>query len=171
MGKMSDGDRPAMETLGTPNGVEVPVPLDVLLPRSLEAPGLARQAVRRWIAALACADELVEDAALLVSEAVTNAVVHACSAPRLFVTVIEGRLRLEVHDTSHTLPMMRAPSAAIGGHGLRILDRVADAWGWSVTNTGKVVWTEQRLAARPPQQDQAFAKKLRRRGDCVHSNR
>jgi anti-sigma regulatory factor (Ser/Thr protein kinase) len=149
-GKTSDGDGRG-SVAGVPSDVEVAVPvsLDLRMPRSMEAPGLARQALRRWIADSVCRDELVEDAALLVSEAVTNAVVHACSAPRLVVTVIDGRLRVEVHDTSHAVPVMRAPSVAVGGQGLRILARVADAWGWSVTATGKVVWTEQQLTPGP----------------------
>ena len=124
-----------------------PVSLDLRLPRSVEAPGLARRALRRWMAGVAGTDELVDDATLVVSEAVTNAVVHACSAPRLVVDVVRIRLRIEVHDTSREPPVMRGSSAAVGGRGLRILAAVADAWGWSMTSTGKLVWTEQRLVA------------------------
>src|SRR4051794_37280202 len=99
-GTTSDDNRADTDTRGTPGDgpVAVRLPLDVVLPCSAEAPGLARQALRRWIAALDCPEELVEEAALIVSETVTNAVVHAGSATRLFVTVIEGRLRVEVGD-------------------------------------------------------------------------
>jgi anti-sigma regulatory factor (Ser/Thr protein kinase) len=101
--------------------------------------------------ALVCADELVDNAALVVSETVTNAVVHACSAPRLRVSVVDDRLRVEVHDTSRALPVLCAPSAAAGGQGLRIVTAVAHDCGWSATSTGKVVWTELRPVARPLQ--------------------
>ena len=104
----------------------VPAPLDVDLPRSVAAPGIARRALRSWMVALACADELVEDAALVVSETVTNAVVHARSAPRLRVNIVDDRLRLEVHDTSPELPVLRAASAVADGQGLRIVIAV----GW-----------------------------------------
>jgi anti-sigma regulatory factor (Ser/Thr protein kinase) len=143
-GKMWDGRRSGSgETrrVATASRVAVHVPLDLVLPCSVQAPGLARQALRTWLAAIALSDELVEDASLVVSEIVTNAVVHACSAPRLFVTVADGRLRVEVHDTSRALPVLRAPSAAAGGQGLHIVARVAHACGCS-TSTGKVVWIE-----------------------------
>ena len=150
----SDGDPPARARRGPAIdvGVAGPVSLELLLPRSLEAPGLARRALRQWIGGVAGTDELADDATLVVSEAVTNAVVHGCSGPRLSAELTRGRLRIEVHDTSRDPPVVRSPSAAPGGRGLRILAAVADAWGWSMTATGKVVWTEQRLAvpdARP----------------------
>ena len=125
------------------------VSLDLWLPRTVAAPGVARRALRRWMDALECGGDVVEDAVLLVSEVVTNAVVHACSAPRLIVTVVGDRLRVEVHDGSRALPVMQPSSLAIGGRGLRIVDQLADAWGASITSTGKVVWIEQRLVARP----------------------
>ena len=122
-----------------------PRALDVLLPQSVEAPSLARSALRRWIAAFGCTEGFVEDAALIASEAVTNAVVHARSAPRLFAEVDERRLRIEVHDASRDLPVLRPWKVAVGGQGLRIVAAVADAWGWSMTGTGKHLWTEQTL--------------------------
>jgi anti-sigma regulatory factor (Ser/Thr protein kinase) len=123
--------------------------LDLTLPCTGRAPALAREALRRWIAGLGCTAELVDNAALLVSEAVTNAVVHAHSEPRLLILTVGDRLRIEVHDTSHIAPVMCAPGAGIGGNGLRILAVVADTWGWSTTTTGKLVWTEQRLGGSP----------------------
>jgi len=144
----SDADGRRRETPSTSDrDMAGPLPLDLVLPRSAEAPGLARQALRGWLAGLACTNGVVEDAVLVVSEVVTNAVVHACSAPRLVVTVVDGRLRVEVHDTSRARPVVRAASTTVGGKGLRILASVTEAWGWSMTNSGKVVWTEQHLEA------------------------
>src|SRR4051794_12345308 len=97
----------------------VPEPLEVLLPCSVGASGRARQALRTWMAALGLPDKLTEDGTLVVSETVTNAVVHACSAPHLLVSIVDGRVRLEVHDTSRVLPVLRAPHASAGGQGLR----------------------------------------------------
>ena len=146
-GKSLNGKRPDRNVNGTPRETALPASsLDVSLPQSVKAPGLARSALRRWIVDTGCTDEFVEDAALLVSEAVTNAVLHARSAPRLFATIADGQLRIEVHDTSHEPPVLRAPGATVGGKGLRIIAAAADAWGWSTTDTGKLVWTEQHLA-------------------------
>jgi hypothetical protein len=97
------------------------------------------------MADLSLPGELVEDAALVVSESVTNAVTHACSTPRLCVSIADSRLLVEVHDASRAPPELRAPTAAGGGQGLRIIDAVADACGWSPTSTGKVVWAELRI--------------------------
>jgi anti-sigma regulatory factor (Ser/Thr protein kinase) len=94
------------------------------------------------MAALGLPDKLIDDGTLVVSETVTNAVVHACAAPRLLVSIVDGRVRLEVHDTSRVLPVLRAPHASAGGQGLRIVAGVADDFGWSTTTTGKFVWAE-----------------------------
>ena len=141
---MGTTHRPTTEN-GTPSETGVAA-LELRLPCSAEAPGLARRAIQRWMAGLRCTEEFVEDTILIVSEAVTNAVVHACSQPRLVVTVVEDRLRVEVHDTSRDPPVMRPASVAVGGLGLRIVASVANEWGWSMTPTGKVVWSEQHLA-------------------------
>jgi hypothetical protein len=76
---------------------------------------------------------------------------HARSAPRLCVGIADRRLRVEVHDTSHAPPELLAPSAASGGHGLRIIAAVAHACGWSTTSTGKVVCAELRIVTSPLQ--------------------
>ena len=83
---------------------------ELSLPRSVRATGLARQALQKWIAGVGCTDELVDNAALQMYEAVTNAVVHAHSQPRLLITIIDDRLRIEIHDDSPAPPAMRAPT-------------------------------------------------------------
>ena len=102
----SSGDLPATASDCAPSEVAAPVmaACELSLPRSVRAPGLARQALRKWIAGVGCTDELVDNAALLVSEAVTNAVVHAHSQPRLLITIIDDRLRIEIHDDSPAPP-------------------------------------------------------------------
>ena len=149
--RTSDADPARTVTRGMPSNGDVasPVSIDLLLPGTVEAPSVARHALRQWMDGLDCPDEFVEDAVLLVSEVVTNAVVHASSAPRLLVTVVGDRLRIEVHDMSRALPVMQPWGAAIGGRGLRIVDQLADAWGTTMTSTGKVVWSEQHLPAGP----------------------
>ncbi|MEV4787853.1 ATP-binding protein [Streptomyces tuirus] len=95
------------------------------------------------------ADEpLAETLILLVSELVTNAVVHTGRPAVLRLSlphaVTEGTtVRLEVADHSGRAPVPRcAGDDATGGRGLALVDGLADRWGWSVEATGKRIWCE-----------------------------
>ncbi|MEG8281167.1 ATP-binding protein [Streptomyces sp. AHA2] len=95
------------------------------------------------------ADEpLAETLILLVSELVTNAVVHT-GRPALLrlslppVATDESTVRLEVADRSGRAPVPRcAGDEATGGRGLALVDGLADRWGWSVEAGGKRIWCE-----------------------------
>ncbi|MFF8972311.1 ATP-binding protein [Streptomyces sp. NPDC014995] len=98
------------------------------------------------------ADEaLAETLILLVSELVTNAVVHTGSPAVLRLSLPGGTdgeagevpVRLEVADTSDRAPVPRCPDDdATGGRGLALVDGLADRWGWSVEGRGKRIWCE-----------------------------
>jgi anti-sigma regulatory factor (Ser/Thr protein kinase) len=109
------------------------------LPRSSDAPRQARHLVRDLMA-----PERVDDATLLVSELVTNAVKYGPEEEtiRLIVAQGEGRTRFTVHDLGlGPLPEMRAEDdPAPGGHGLRLVDTLADRWG--VERGSTRVWFE-----------------------------
>ncbi|WP_217139755.1 ATP-binding protein [Streptomyces sp. AC627_RSS907] len=110
------------------------------------------------------ADEpLAETLVLLVSELVTNAVVHTgCSAVvRLVLPGVvteqaeEATVRLEVDDASDRAPVPRCVGDdATGGRGLALVDGLADRWGWSREGSGKRIWCEldrcaERLESAP----------------------
>ncbi|MDY0816707.1 ATP-binding protein [Kitasatospora purpeofusca] len=86
-----------------------------------------------------------EDVLLMVSELVTNACLHAPGGPReLRLRWDTVRLRVEVSDASPVPPALR-PSAdrgQPGGYGLRVVDRLARAWGSRPEDGGKSVWLE-----------------------------
>lgn len=86
----------------------------------------------------------MEIAELLVSEVVTNAVVHAATDIDLSVAVLPGRrVRVEVSDGSGQLPSRREyPATATTGRGLHLLEELADASGTVRSATGKTVWFE-----------------------------
>jgi anti-sigma regulatory factor (Ser/Thr protein kinase) len=96
------------------------------------------------------ADELrhspadVDTAVLLVSELVTNAVLHARTSVTVSVEDRRGTVRIEVYDGSPAQPHIHAYSTTSAtGRGLRLLDRLARRWG--VGNApvgGKVIWFE-----------------------------
>jgi len=86
----------------------------------------------------------VDTVVLLVSEVVTNAVLHARSAIRLTIEDREDVVRIEVHDESPMPPrMQRFRLASATGRGLRLLEQLSLAWGVEPgTGTGKIVWFE-----------------------------
>ena len=85
----------------------------------------------------------LDDATLCISEAVTNAVLHAGTA--IVVTAFHraGVVRIEVHDGSSTPPMRRAVErTSTTGRGLHLLDRLTARWGVEPDHAGKTVWLE-----------------------------
>ncbi|MFJ7278241.1 ATP-binding protein [Kitasatospora sp. NPDC098663] len=86
-----------------------------------------------------------EDVLLMVSELVTNACLHAPGGPRELRLGWDGeRLRVEVSDASPAAPQLRpfADPGRPGGHGLRVVDRLARGWGCLPEGEGKLVWLE-----------------------------
>jgi anti-sigma regulatory factor (Ser/Thr protein kinase) len=103
-------------------------------------------AARRWLRARLDAlgrPQLADVALLLVSEAVTNAVLHARTAIEVDVQPLGNGIRVEVRDGSPRPPSRRRHSeAATTGRGLALVASLADDWGWSQQPAGKVVWFE-----------------------------
>ncbi|MGK5695733.1 ATP-binding protein [Streptomyces sp. URMC 128] len=103
------------------------------------------------------ADEpLAETLILLVSELVTNAVVHTGRPAVLRLSLPhavteEVTVRLEVADRSGRAPVPRCvDDDATGGRGLALVDGLADRWGWSVESTGKRIWCELDRCSKSP---------------------
>ena len=110
------------------------------------------------------APEVVEDAELLVSELVTNALRHGAPALRLFVQAHENQLRVRVSDGGSGLPARTEPppsAEAISGRGLRIVEAVATAWGTDIdpVNGGKTVWFHLTDSARPQTAEAASSRR------------
>jgi len=85
--------------------------------------------------------ELRDTIELLISELVTNAVIHARSDVELTISEHGARIRVEVSDTNPQMPAIREPDAA-SGRGLRLVDALADRWGTIGRADGKTVWFE-----------------------------
>ncbi|GAA2210834.1 hypothetical protein GCM10009850_062930 [Nonomuraea monospora] len=86
-----------------------------------------------------------EDVLLVVSELVTNALVHGDGSPALRVRASVSQVRIEVGDTGVALPETREPGP-LNGWGLHVVRLLSTGWGISPGQDGKVVWCE--LAAR-----------------------
>ncbi|WP_371584236.1 ATP-binding protein [Streptomyces sp. NBC_01314] len=113
--------------------------------------GRARRWARSRLAGSGIGDDepLAETLILLVSELVTNAVVHTGrpAVLRLLLSCLRdgaiGMVRLEVADTSACPPTPRcADGDETGGRGLALVEVLADRWGWSYEGVGKRIWCE-----------------------------
>ena len=151
-----------------PGGPRTPIDSSMLLervelelPRDAQSPARARAEVRDLMAGR---DQTqVADVVLLTSEIVTNAVVHAASAPDsaigLRILVYSDGLRVEVDDTGVGFdPAEPTRPAPDRGRGLFLVDRFASRWGTEHTHGERgrrfVVWFEldwrrQRKLASP----------------------
>lgn len=97
------------------------------------------------------------DAALVVSELVTNAVAHAQSASRLELRYDGSTLRIGLHDTGEGTPEVREwHQDDSGGLGLRVVEVIAPHWYVEPDTSGKTIWCElpadldQMLSQRRP---------------------
>ncbi len=82
-------------------------------------------------------------ATMLVSELVTNAVLHAGTPIEVVVRLGGDRVRVEVHDGAPRLPMRKHYSTMSGtGRGLLLVEQLASDWGAEPTDAGKTVWFE-----------------------------
>ncbi len=84
---------------------------------------------------------------LVLSELVTNAVVHA-HLVAVGVSIEGDVLRLEVFDDTQDPPRLREPDGLNGGYGLNLVNELSERWGWARERHGKRVWSE--LSASSP---------------------
>jgi len=125
--------------------------LRISLEQNPQAPALARAAVAGFSDGSEIAPAKLATLLLLVSEVVTNAVIHSTAPPRAEITLSarvtdSGAVRVEVIDSGEGFtPMPRDPSRPGGGYGLYLVEREAQAWGVD-RQAGTRVWFE--LAAR-----------------------
>jgi serine phosphatase RsbU (regulator of sigma subunit)/anti-sigma regulatory factor (Ser/Thr protein kinase) len=87
--------------------------------------------------------DLADDAALVTSELVANAVLHAGGCRGVEVLPVDDGLRIEVCDASAVPPVFgRQSEDALTGRGIRLVAALAARWGVDPQPTGKVVWAE-----------------------------
>ncbi len=106
----------------------------------------AREQMRQLLHDWTDRDQL-DSAVLMVSEMVTNVLVHTDGDALLVAEVAcaakSRRLRVEVSDTSDELPHKRHPGEmASSGRGLVLMEMLADAWGVDPRGEGKAIWFE-----------------------------
>ncbi|MDI3386436.1 SpoIIE family protein phosphatase [Streptomyces sp. B-S-A8] len=100
--------------------------------------------------------EIVDDAVVLTSELVTNAVVHAGTTADVLCLRSEDAVRIEVADRypEREIPLQQSAHTIgspdrEGGRGLQLCAALAARWGVEYTSTHKQVWFQLDLPERP----------------------
>lgn len=111
----------------------------------------ARSFTRATLESWRLCSALAEDAALVVSELVSNALRYgagggddstAVCPAWLALTRQDSTVLCAVSDAGTTAPVVKVPDhLAESGRGLHIVDQLSDAWGWTPPDrSGKTVW-------------------------------
>ena len=79
---------------------------------------------------------------LVVTEIVSNAVVHAEGPVEIVVRVDDDILRVEVSDCSPDRPLVWRVPGPTGGYGLPMIDSLSSEWGCDRYEDHKVVWAD-----------------------------
>lgn len=123
--------------------------VELELPARVTSPGAARHAIGELLCGAGLDGDSFDDALLLVSELVTNAVHHAGSCVEVVAELEACELRLRVSDHDPSIPVAVPPSPGqAGGWGLHLVEQMCSAWGWDLHSTadGKTVWANLPLA-------------------------
>jgi GAF domain-containing protein len=160
---MSRGQPPAAATQG--DGLIGGAPLALCLPPDLRSVSQGRAKLAEVARVWGCPGHLLDDARVVLSELMSNGVLHARTEMRVVISRRGKGLRLEVHDESPA-PLLPPPKLVDGpvslldeplqleligprfppaatGRGLSIVSALASAWGWyPEAGGGKIVWAE-----------------------------
>lgn len=136
--------------IGGPGGASPRASTAPVIAGSLTLPGQTRNVAeaRAFVAKTLGSEHPCRDTAvLLCSELVTNAVVHSASGlPGGTVTIVvlrlTGAVRVEVidHGSTASTPVVKGEVLAPDGHGLFLVDQLADSWGYVLDQVGTTVW-------------------------------
>jgi anti-sigma regulatory factor (Ser/Thr protein kinase) len=116
--------------------------LVTLLPPRPSSAGVAREVLadqlRQWQI-----EDLCDDAALVVTELISNAVRHARTTVELTISHLDDGVRMEVRDGSDR-PLRRRPCSESdeSGRGLHLVDALSSRHGVTSDGEGKRVWVE-----------------------------
>ena len=93
-------------------------------------------------------DHICDDALLVTSELVGNAVQHGLAPVELTIARRKRYLHIQVADSAHHPPSLLGPGSAADRHGLGLVlvDTLAANWGYRRTPTGKIIWAMLRTS-------------------------
>jgi anti-sigma regulatory factor (Ser/Thr protein kinase) len=113
-----------------------------------EGPARARRIIAEELSERVPAPVL-DDVKLMVSELVTNGIVHAAQvegdAPVMLDLTVNGTIRCRVLDPGDGFAL-RARHTGVGGWGLQVVEQLSDRWGMQSSTQRTEVWFERRCA-------------------------
>lgn len=120
--------------------------LELTLPRTVEAPGIARAAITGMCRDLELAGQACQTLVLLVSEVVSNAVLHSSGPSDASISLTADArvdaVRVTVTDDGEGfVPGPRDPERVEGGYGLYLVEKAASRWA-VVPGAPTRVWFE-----------------------------
>jgi anti-sigma regulatory factor (Ser/Thr protein kinase) len=119
----------------------------VVYERQAVSVGEARSWIEAFLAERAVRDTVRDDAQLVVSELVTNALMHGDGALMLRASITGAAVQVSVTDSGNELPeVLPIDPTRIGGLGLIVVDRIASDWGVASFPGGKTVWASLSLS-------------------------
>jgi anti-sigma regulatory factor (Ser/Thr protein kinase) len=123
-----------------------------MLPFSASSVGVARRRLVLDLLQAGVGGVAITDAALVISELLSNALRHATPLPgsgvRAAWSLDDGSVRVSVSDGgAQTQPELGEPDpSSTGGRGLRIVDRLSQRWGTCTDDEGTTVWADVPVA-------------------------
>ncbi|HEX4186561.1 MAG TPA: ATP-binding protein [Solirubrobacteraceae bacterium] len=132
-------------------GTGLPAPLELAVDRNVQAPAIARAALSGMCQDLRLDGSLRQTLVLLISEVVSNAVLHSSGPAEAPITIVanvtQEVFRVSVTDAGHGfVPSGRDPARVEGGYGLYLLEKAASRWGVEESSP-TTVWFELPLRA------------------------
>jgi anti-sigma regulatory factor (Ser/Thr protein kinase) len=114
------------------------------LPSRLDSVPAARAFLTKLLQGWSVAEDVVDDAALLTTEIMANALEHGDGLVSVTIALAAGTLRVGVVDNADRRQphILSVDSESSAGRGMWIVDVVAQAWGTQPTGNGKTVWFE-----------------------------
>ncbi len=112
-----------------------------------EGPAQARRIIAEELGARV-PGAVLDDVKLMVSELVTNGIVHGSAdgvEPVMLDLLINGAVRCRVLDQGHGFAT-RARREGPGGWGLQVVEQLADRWGMQCSPQRTEVWFERHCA-------------------------
>jgi anti-sigma regulatory factor (Ser/Thr protein kinase) len=118
--------------------------LELQLPHTTDSVRRARRTIAAFLEPAEVPISIIDDVLLLVSELVTNAVVHAGSPAVVRLDADVERIKVAVADSDadRTPKVVQPEPFSSSGRGVLLVDRLAARWGVEPQRQGKVVWFE-----------------------------
>ncbi|MBV9605065.1 MAG: ATP-binding protein [Solirubrobacterales bacterium] len=110
-----------------------------------EGPAQARRIIAEELATRV-PETVIDDVMLMVSELVTNGIVHGSTEadePVMLDLLVNGHIRCRVLDHGDSFAAPHARDEEVGGWGLQVVEQLADRWGVQRSPQRTEVWFER----------------------------